>query len=104
MRTLSALALIVLGLALSGCGDYRESMMAVPDRQGHAARDPNTPAGTGLATSAVAGKNEMYITMGAQDSLSSIAKAYGVTLDWLIRRNRLQVAPSAGTNLVVPKR
>ncbi len=104
MRTLSALTLLVLGLALSGCGDYRESMMAVPDRQGHAARDPNVQPGSSLSTTVVATDKEMYITMGAQDSLSSVAKAYGVTLDWLIRRNRLQEAPTAGTNLVVPKR
>jgi len=102
MRTLPALALAIL--ALTGCGEYRETMMVVPDRQGHAARDPNTGAPEGGAMTRVANKNEMYITLGAQDSLSSVAKAYGVTLEWLIKRNRITTAPQAGENLVVPRR
>lgn len=107
MRTLPALALAILalsGLGLTGCGDYRETMMVVPDRQGHAARDPNSTAPTSIGNTSVAGTNEMYITLGAQDSLSSVARAYGVTLEWLIKRNRLEKAPQPGDNLVVPRR
>lgn len=89
---------------MTGCGEYRETMMVVPDRQGHAAHDPNSTTPTDIGTTTVAGKNEMYITLGAQDTLSSVAKAYGVTLEWLIKRNRITTAPQAGDNLVVPRR
>lgn len=82
----------------------RESMSVVPDRKGHAASDP-TSTGNGTASNAVVAnpKTEMYITLGAQDTLSSVAKAYGVTLEWLIRRNRLTKSAQAGDNLIVPK-
>jgi LysM repeat protein len=91
-------------LALAGCGDYRDSMMVAPPRGGHAAYDPNVaPPPTAGSTTSVASQSEMYITMGAQDSLSSIAKAYGVTLDWLIKRNRLTDTPKPGANLIVPR-
>lgn len=103
MRTISAF--ILAAIVLAGCGDYRDSMMVVPDRQGHAASDPNStvPQGKG-STKPIAAKGEMYITLGAQDTLSSVAKAYGVTLDWLIKRNRLETTPVAGDNLIVPQR
>jgi LysM repeat protein len=104
MRTLSAL--VLTAIALTGCGEYRDSTMVVPDRAGHAATDPNstTPEGKGNTGPVVIKGKEMYITLGAQDSLSSVAKAYGVTLEWLIKRNRLEKAPQAGDNLIVPLR
>lgn len=106
MRNLLAcIAIISLG-ALAGCdSDMRESMSVVPDRQGHAARNPDNGAApsSGGTNKPVAGTTEMYITLGAQDSLSSVAKAYGVTLEWLIKRNRLTKPTKPGDNLIVPK-
>lgn len=106
MKTLLACGSIAC-LALAGCGDYRDTMMVVPDRQGHSAFDPTKPPQTGGQMStrpqAMPGK-EMYITLGAQDSLSSVAKAYNVTLEWLIKRNRLTTAPKPGDNLIVPNK
>lgn len=105
MKTFLACATVAC-LALSGCGEVRDTMMVVPDRQGHSASDPTNPAQTGGLSGrpqAVPGK-EMYITLGAQDSLSSVAKAYNVTLEWLIKRNRLTTSPKAGDNIIVPNK
>ncbi len=105
MRNILILASFVTVLALSGCDEYRETMMVAPDRQGHAAGPAGGAAptqGKG-STQPVASKGEMYITLGAQDSLSSVAKAYGATLEWLIKRNRLTNPPKAGDNLIVPQ-
>ena len=83
----------------------RESMSVAPDRKGHAASSSETGSAptSGGSNQPVANKNEMYITLGAQDTLSSVAKAYGVTLEWLIKRNRLTKPVQAGDNLIVPK-
>jgi LysM repeat protein len=82
----------------------RESMNVVPERLGHAAGDPVDGAAAGPSNAVVANpKTEMYITLGAQDTLSSVAKAYGVSLEWLIKRNRLSKPVAAGDNLIVPK-
>ena len=97
-------ACILASLAVTGCSDYRDTMMVAPDRQGHAATDPERPTPQGGTTKLVAGPGEMYITLGAQDTLTSVAKAYGVTLDWLIKRNRLTDPPKPGDNLIVPQR
>ena len=105
MRNLLAcIAIISLG-ALAGCGsDMRESMSVVPDRKGHAASNPDGGSAPSASNTVVANpKTEMYITLGAQDSLSSVAKAYGVTLEWLIKRNRLTKPTKPGDNLIVPK-
>jgi hypothetical protein len=105
MKTFLACATVAC-FALAGCGDYRDSMMTTPDRHGHADSDPSNPAQPGLMQNrpqAVPGK-EMYITLGAQDSLSSVAKAYNVTLEWLIKRNRLTASPKAGDNIIVPNK
>ncbi len=103
MRNFLALASFVTVLVLSGCDEYRETMMVVPDRQGHAASAEGAQSKPGISNTAVAHKGEMYITLGAQDTLSSVAKAYGVTLEWLIKRNRLTNPPKAGDNLIVPQ-
>ena len=104
MKTFLAFASVAC-LALSGCGEVRDTMMVVPDRQGHASADVTTAKATGKGSNAVtAGTDEMYITLGAQDSLSSVAKAYGITLEKLIARNRLTKSPKPGDNLVVPKK
>ena len=82
----------------------RESMSVVPNRDGHAARNADTGAPAAIGNAVVANpKTEMYITLGAQDTLSSVAKAYGVTLEWLIKRNRLTKPTQPGDNLIVPK-
>jgi hypothetical protein len=103
MKTFLACATVAC-FALAGCGDYRDSMMTTPDRHGHASFDPSTPPSTGGSNKPQAGKGEMYITLGAQDSLSSVAKAYNVTLEWLIKRNRLTATPKAGDNIIVPNK
>ncbi len=82
----------------------RESMSVVPNRAGHAAANADGATAPSSVNTVVANpKTEMYITLGAQDSLSSVAKAYGVTLEWLIKRNRLTKPVQAGDNLIVPK-
>lgn len=90
---------------LASCSEFRDTMMVVPDRQGHAATNgiaaaPTEGKGTNVVV-AIPGK-EMYITLGAQDTLSSVAKAYNVTLEWLIKRNRLTKPAKPGDNLIVP--
>ncbi len=90
MRYLSALLVLPVLVCTVGCGDYRESMMVAPDRQGHAAGKPTGLGQAGpLSNKPTIRKGEMWITMGNGDTLSSIAKAYGVTLKWLIERNQL---------------
>ncbi len=103
MRNFLALASFVTVLVLSGCDEYRQTMMVTPDRQGHAASADGTQPKSGLSNSLSASKGEMYITLGAQDTLSSVAKAYGVTLEWLIKRNRLTAPVKAGDNIIVPQ-
>jgi len=105
MRNLIAGLALVSLIALAGCGDYRESMMTVPDRGGHAAINQDNPAPKGAnRNKPIPGDNEMWITLGAQDSLSSVAKAYGVTIENLIKRNRLTEPVKPGDNLIVPKK
>lgn len=89
-------------LLLVGCFEERQSMRVVPDRNGHAAVDP-TGKGGGQNMTIVADKDEIYITTGPKDSLTSLAKRYGVTVEWLIKRNDLKHGlPAPGSNLIVP--
>jgi hypothetical protein len=105
MRYLTALIVTTSLIALSACGDYREGMQVAPDRGGHAAGEPEKRGGGALSGKPIARPGEQYVTMQANDTLSSVAKEYGVTLDWLIKRNQLMTPnPKAGTNLIVPGR
>ena len=101
MRNLLASLSVASILFLVGCGEERQSMRVVPDRNGHAAVDATGKSGQGMAL--VADKDEIYITTGAKDSLTSLAKKYGTTVEWLIKRNDLKNGlPAPGSNLIVP--
>jgi hypothetical protein len=103
MRYLTVV-IIALSLLATGCGDFRETMRVAPYRGGHSAGDPSQ-LGTKGSNHLVPQQGEMYVTMGAQDTLGSVAKAYGVTLKWLIQRNDIRNPnPKPGTNLIVPAR
>lgn len=102
MRNLLVSLSVASILFLVGCGEERQSMRVVPDRNGHAASDP-TGKGGGQGMQIVADKDEIYITTGAKDSLTSLAKKYGTTVEWLIKRNDLKNGlPAPGSNLIVP--
>ncbi len=77
-------------------------MRVVPDRRGHAASTEEQGSPIGNGPQAFAG--EQYYTMTANDTLSSVAKKFGVTVAWLIKRNELSEFKKvgAGTNLIVP--
>ena len=87
---------------LVGCLEERHSMRAVPDRNGHAATDPTGKAG--LGNKPTADENEIWITTTPKDSLTSLAKKHGTTVEQLIKRNDLKDGlPAPGSNLIVPK-
>jgi hypothetical protein len=105
MRYITALLVITSLSCFVGCGDYREGMQVAPDRGGHAAGEPDKRGGGALSGKPIARAGEMYVTMGPQDTLTSVSKAYGVDLNWLIKRNQLTTPnPKPGTNLIVPAR
>jgi hypothetical protein len=79
-------------------------MLVAPNRQGHAAGQPGHLGQGGLKQVQIPGPGEMFITMGPTDTLTSVAKAYGVELGWLIKRNDLTTSPKPGSNLIVPAR
>jgi hypothetical protein len=88
-------------LFLIGCGEERHSMRVVPDRNGHAAADPTGKAG--LGNKPTADEGEIWITTQPKDSLTSLAKKHGTTVEWLIKRNDLKDGlPAPGSNLIVP--
>lgn len=87
---------------LVGCLEERQSMRAVPDRNGHAAVDATGKGG--LGNKPTADENEVWITTTPKDSLTSLAKKHGTTVEWLIKRNDLKDGlPAPGSNLIVPK-
>jgi hypothetical protein len=50
-----------------------------------------------------AGDGEIAITMGAKDTLTTVAKRHGTTVVWLIKRNDLKDGvPEPGATLIVP--
>ncbi len=103
-HVIAPLAVVALFLA-TGCED-RQNMRAVPDRAGHAT-GPDSRMGD-MANAPVAGKSEQWYTMQDKDTLTSVAKKFGVELEWLITRN--QITPEkkktvgAGYNLIVPRK
>jgi LysM repeat protein len=103
MRYILASLSVASVLVLAGCGDERVSMKVVPDRAGHAYTDDQSSGGSSLGNIPVAGKGEIYITTGPKDTLTSVAKKYGTTVEWLIHRNDLKKGlPPVGSNLIVP--
>ena len=90
--------LILVALAsLLGC-DRREEAGIVQDRKGRA-RSPEASNSVGCKTALT---GEGYHTVGLTDSLSSIAAAYGTTVERLVRRN--YPGPiKLGDCLIIPK-
>ncbi len=103
MQKITGSFLLASVIAATGCGDLRTTMLVAPDRQGHAAGEPGH-VGTNLRQVPVPGPGEMFVTMGPNDTLSSVAKTYGVDLATLIKRNDLATPPKPGANLIVPAR
>jgi len=100
MRYLLACTAMTL-LALSGCDNDRQNMTVVPDRQGHAygANDQAQPTSTGP----VARADEKWYTMEPNDTLTSVAKKFDVSLEWLIKRNDIQDDKNIPPQLIVPR-
>jgi hypothetical protein len=90
-------------LVFAGCGEERESMKVTQDNQSRAYVAPGSGPGNKLGNVRVAGTGEIYITTGAKDTLTSLAKKYNTTVKWLIQRNNIKDdLPKPGTNLIVP--
>jgi hypothetical protein len=105
MRHLPALALAALtvaALASTGCKE-RSNMRELPDRGGHAYRTAGAerPLLTGAK---LPYGDEQVITVQPGDNLKLVARKYGVSEGWLIRRNDLATNNlEAGSSLIVPK-
>jgi hypothetical protein len=104
MNKLTGSLVLASIVVASGCGELRTSMLVAPNRQGHAAGQPGNLGQGGLKQVQIPGPGEMFVTMGPTDTLSSVAKAYGVELGWLIKRNDMKRSAKAGDNLIVPAR
>jgi LysM domain len=109
MRKLLISLSVASVLVFAGCGEERQSMKVVQDKQGHA----YIPEGAGnggskLGNIRTADVGEIYITTGPKDTLTSVAKKYNTTIEWLIKRNDMKDADKfkngipPGTNLIVP--
>jgi LysM repeat protein len=102
MRNVLTVLSVASVLILAGCGEERQSMRVVQDKQGHAWSDLGS-GGTALGNIRVAEVGEIYITVAGKDTLTSIAKKYNTTIAWLIKRNDLENGlPPVGSNLIVP--
>jgi LysM repeat protein len=104
MRHLPALAAAasVAVLFLAGC-EERANMRELPDRQGHAYKTPaaDRPLAAGPA---VPYQDEQVYTLQKGDTLKSVARKFGVTEAWIIRRNDMDTHKLIeGANIIVPK-
>ncbi len=103
MRNLTALALAAfVVLSAAGCKE-RTNMRELPDRGGHAYRTAGAerPMAAGAKLPYA---DEQVITVQQGDNLKLVAKRFGVTEAWLIRRNDLASnVLEAGMPLIVPK-
>lgn len=101
MRYLLA-SVVLLSVAMTAC-DRRQNIAVVPDRQNHAygAGGVQQP----ISQRPTASEGEMYHTLQANESISSVARKYNVDLGWLIRRNDIQDSASVkvGDQLIVPR-
>jgi len=103
MRNILFMLSIASVLLLVGCGEERQSMKVTQDKGGHAFIPEGAGAGSPLNNARVAAEGEVYITTGAKDTLTSLAKQYNTTIEWLIKRNDLKNGlPAPGTNMIVP--
>jgi LysM repeat protein len=99
LACLSALSLVLA----TGCGDNRNSMMAVPDRGGHAYSVDGTGGAGTLTNQLLPVPGEKLISIDPKDTLSSLAVQYHTTTMGIIRRNDLEHGlPAPGTSLIVP--
>lgn len=107
MRKLLTSLSVASVLVFAGCGEERQSMKVTQDKQGHAYVVEGSGGG-GDNNRRVAGAGEIYITTGPKDTLTSVAKKYNTTIEWLIKRNDMKDADKfkngipPGTNMIVP--
>lgn len=100
MRHLLA-PLVLVAFIAAGCVD-RERYQTVPDREGRAAG----PSSKGVIDRGVmAGENEQWYTAQPNDTYSSVAKKYNVTVKSLMVRNRItsEAELKPGQQLIVPR-
>ncbi|HYE06154.1 MAG TPA: LysM peptidoglycan-binding domain-containing protein [Planctomycetota bacterium] len=95
MKNACVCAILVAIAIVAGC-DRRDNATTTPDRRGHAFGERGTPPGE-----ATPGADETYYTVQPGDTLTSIAKAHGVPLEVLIRRNNIS-GDAVPARLVVP--
>ena len=88
--------LLVITIAIVGAGCKRDATQATPDRAGHATGTAGKP------DQRTPGEGETYYTLKDGDTLTSVAKNHGTTVDELIRRNKVTHDVRPGTRLVVP--
>jgi LysM repeat protein len=101
MRNFLIMTSVASVLFLVGC-EERQSMKVTQNKAGHA-YVPEGSGGDSLGNDRIASVGEIYITTGAKDTLTSIAKKYNTTIEWLIKRNDLKNGlPAPGTNMIVP--
>jgi hypothetical protein len=104
MKNAPALLFVVLSaIAVTGCGDKRNTMNSTPERGTHSVGAAGAQNGQDML---VPGPTEAMYTSKAGDTLTSIAKAHGETLSALIARNRIkedQNPPKVGTQFIVPR-
>ncbi len=95
MKNLFACAVLAASIIIVGC-ERRDNATTTPDRHGHAHGERGTPPGD-----ATPGADETYYSVQPGDTLTSIAKAHGIPLETLIRRNHI-AAEVLPPRLVVP--
>ena len=107
MRKLLTSLSVASVLVFAGCGEERQSMKVTQDMQGHAYVVEGSGGG-GDNNRRVAGAGEIYYTTGPKDTLTSVAKHFNTTVEWLVKRNdladkeKLKGGIPPGTNLIVP--
>jgi LysM repeat protein len=103
MRNILFMISISSLLLLVGCVEERQSMKVTQNKQGHAFIPEGAGSGSALPNKLVAAEGEIWITTSGKDTLTSIAKQYNTTIEWLIKRNDLKNGlPVPGTNMIVP--
>lgn len=101
--TTSIVACAVL-VAFTGC-EERQNMRVTPNRDDHAYVPPDHRSNIGTKVMAIEGE-EIYYNWKAGDTLTNVAKSYNMTVEELIRRNKLKngETPKAGDQIIVKKK
>lgn len=96
-------ALVAGSLVLTGCFEPRDNVTVLPDRGGHA--KTSQPAQGAPTRGPVPYDTEQIYTVVQGDTLTSVAKRFGVTTEKLIKRNQIDDLAEfkAGKNIIVPK-